>query len=240
MTTGEAPSRKNLFVTSLKDKASRQCGAVTLVTLFDVTDAATMAKISFWRYMAVNRKTLLAGFACALLVFSMLGCGQTNDLKSIQLTAALINNVVPTSQSGIYNLSGDGATIQLKATGVYSSGKTKDLTNMVTYSVIVDPNYTQTYTHQVLTTLLPPCQAPACPNPSAPPFTQGTVEYSPTGLITAVEPATCSWEQDGSGWFFQGAYQVTVSFEGITSQAIQIPVASEAGPFANGACGPTT
>jgi hypothetical protein len=197
-------------------------------------------RFSFGRYSAVNRKTLFAALACALLSFSMLGCGTTNHLQSMTLSVTKINGVVPTAQTGIYNLQGDAATMQLKATGTYSSGQTKDLTNMVTYSAIVDPNYTQTFTGGVLTTLLPPCQAPACPNPTGPPFTQGTVEYSPTGLITAVEPATCTWVQNGTGWFFQGAYQVTVSFEGITSQPIYIPVASEAGPGPNGECGPTS
>ncbi len=37
-----------------------------------------MRKISYWRYSAVNLKTLFAALACALLVFSMLGCGTSN------------------------------------------------------------------------------------------------------------------------------------------------------------------
>jgi hypothetical protein len=211
---------------------------MTLVTLPRVTDAATMRKISFWRYSAVNRKTLFAALVCALLVFSMLGCGATNHLQSIQLTASLINGVAPTGQTGIYNLAGDGDTIQLQATGTYTNSKTEDLTTAVTYTVIVDPNYTQTYTGAAL---LPPCQAPSCPMPtSGPPYTQGTVEYSQSGLITAVEPAVCTWVEQGTGWFFQGAYQVTASFKGITSQPVYIPVASESGPGENGQCGPTS
>ncbi len=183
----------------------------------------------------MNRKTLLTALACALLVFSMLGCGATNHLQSIQLTAALINGVAPSAQTGIYDLKGDGGTIQLTATGTDSNNKTTNLTNEVTYAVIVDPNYTKDYRGNAL---LPPCAAPSCPVPGAPPYTDGTVEYSPTGLITAVEPAACTWVPQGTGWFFQGAYQVTASFGGVTSQPIYIPVASSSGPGTNGQCGP--
>jgi hypothetical protein len=106
---------------------------VTLVTLPGVTDAATMRKISYWRYSAVNLKTLFAALACALLVFSVLGCGTTNHLQSITLTPA-------SGGSGLFNVKGIGG-IQSVATGNYSSGKTKDLTNVVTYSVVPDPNW---------------------------------------------------------------------------------------------------
>jgi len=91
-----------------------------------------MRKIPFWRYLAVTRKTLFAASICALLVFS-LGCGNTNKLQSITLTAALINGVAPTGQSGFVTLQGNGGTIQLLATGMYTNGKTKDLTGVVTY-----------------------------------------------------------------------------------------------------------
>ena len=64
-----------------------------------------MRKIPFWRYLAVTRKTLFAASICALLVFS-LGCGNTNKLQSITLTAALINGVAPTGQSGFVTLQG--------------------------------------------------------------------------------------------------------------------------------------
>jgi hypothetical protein len=191
----------------------------------------------------VKYKHIFAALGMAVLALSLVGCGafkgQTNDLKSITLTAVSINGSTPGSQTGIYNLEGDGGTIQLAATGVYSGGTSKDITSKVTFSVIVDPNYNQAYLHGTNTTLLPPCQAPNCPAGTAPNFTSGTVEYSSTGLITAVEPAVCTWVQQGTGWFFEGAYQVTVSFDGVTSQPVYIPVASEAGPWTNGACGPT-
>ncbi|MFZ0478794.1 MAG: hypothetical protein WAL71_06570 [Terriglobales bacterium] len=192
----------------------------------------------------MKRTNIFAALGCALLVFSLVGCGSTNKLQSITLTASLIDGVPPSTQTGIYNLNGDSSTIQLQAMGEYSNSKSVDLTNKVTYTVVVDPNYNQGYLHGVLGTLIPPCQAPSspsappCPDPSSPPFTSGTVEYSQTGLITAVEPAVCTWEQSGS--FFIGAYEVTASLDGVTSQPVIIPVASEAGPWAGGACGPTS
>jgi hypothetical protein len=189
---------------------------VTLVTLPGVTDAATMRKIFFWRYMAVNRKTLLPALACALLVFSMLGCGATNHLQSITLSVTSQNGVSLTSQSGVYTLLCDGGTLQLAATGNYNNGKTKDLTNQVAFTMIVDPNYSvDAYNH---------------PLPAPP----ATAQISTTGLITAVEPATCTWVDPvpapgTASWFFMGAYQVTASLDGVTSQPAYIPVASQAG-----------
>jgi len=179
----------------------------------------------------VNRKTLLTASACALLVFSMLGCGTTNKLQSIQLQARLINGVTPSSQSGFVTLQGNGATIQLQAIGTYTSTKTQDLTNQVTYTVSVDPNYTK---DAFGNTLLPPCKSPSCPIPADPPYTSGTVEYNQTGLITAVEPATCTFVNNNGTFAYVGDYEVTVSFGGITSQPVYIPVASSTGP--SGSC----
>ncbi len=184
-----------------------------------------MLKISFWRYMAVNRKTLLAALVGAMLVFSMLGCGATNKLQSITLNAALINGVAPTGQAGFFTLQGNGGTIQLQAVGNYSNSKTKDITNQVTYNVIVDPDHSvDAYGNNLPAPCVAPCQVSG----------QGTVEYSPTGLITAVEFATCTWVDiaplgDAASWFYSGAYEVTATFDGITSQPAYIPVASAAG-----------
>jgi hypothetical protein len=201
-----------------------------------------MRKISYWRYSAVTRKTLFAALACALLVFSMLGCGTTNKLQSITLGASLVNGAPVTTQAGFFSLQGNGGTIQLQAIGKYSDGKTKDLTRVVTYSVIVDPLYNVDAFGNVL---LPPCQPPQCPSPSAPPYTAGTVEFDATGLITAIDPATCTWVDTSSdptkpSWFYVGAYAATVTFGGVTSQPLYIPVASSGGAVTvgnpNGVC----
>jgi hypothetical protein len=148
----------------------------------------------------------------------MLGCGGlSNHLQSITLT-------VPGGtalQGGVYNLKGAGSTMQLKATGNYSDSKTKDLSHVVTWNLIVDPS------HGV--------DAFDVPLPAAP----QTIEVSATGLVTAVEPATCTWidvaplDQNGKPqdpvWLFVGAYQITATFQGVTSQPIYIPIASSGG-----------
>jgi hypothetical protein len=232
---------------TLPDVVLGPCSPVTLVTLSDVTDAATMRKISFGRYLAVNRKTLFLAFVCALLVFSMLGCGQTNKLQSIQLTAKLINGATTTTQAGTVTLSGLGGTIQLQAVGTYTNKKTKDLSNEVTYTVVVDPVYNSDGAGGVL---LPPCQAPSCPAPAGGPFTSGTVEFNSTGLITAVDPAECTWVNSAPSssttpaWSYVGDYEVTASFEGVTSQPFYIPIGSAVGVVSlsnqSGNCGPTS
>jgi len=162
----------------------------------------------------VTLKILFAALACALLVFSMLGCGTTNHLQSITLTPAH-------GGSGLFNVKGIGGTLQLVATGNYSSGKTKDLTNVVTYSVVPDPS------GQIV--------------PPAPP---STVTMSPTGLMTAVEPAICLWTDTNPDltkpptWALTGDYIVTASFQGVTSQQTFVAVASATGNGPGGACGP--
>jgi hypothetical protein len=214
----------------------------------------------------VKCQQILAALVLAIVSLSLIGCGavkgQTSDLKSITLGVSLVNGIAPATQSGFFTLEGNGGTIQLQATGEYSGGTTKDITHVVTYNVIVDPNYTQ---DAYGNTLVPPCTPPSCPVPaSGPPYTSGTVEYSPTGLIAAVEPATCTWVdiaplQNGTvqppSWFYNGDYVVTVTYQGITSNPIYIPVASSSGnqyyPWQNdgnsayennptGACGPST
>ncbi len=179
----------------------------------------------------MRRTNIFAALACALLAIGLLGCGATNNLQSITLNVTLVNGVAPTGQSGFVNLQGNGGTIQLQAMGNYSGSKSKDLTKAVTFTVVVDPEHN---VDAFGNTLLPPCQAPSCPAPANPPYTQGTVEYSPTGLITAVEPATCTWIDTSSdptkpSWFYVGDYVVTATYKGVTSQPVYIPVASSGG-----------
>src|ERR1700704_2359147 len=102
------------------DRGLRPRGSVTLVTLPGMTDAATMRKISFWRYSAVKRKTLFAALACALLVFSMLGCGTTNHLQSITLS---VSNTNPNAGNGF--TVHPGVPVQMYTWGTYSSGNQK-------------------------------------------------------------------------------------------------------------------
>ncbi len=196
----------------------------------------------------MNRKTLFIMLACALLALTTIGCGAfqgtTNHFQSITLDVSLINGVAPTGQSGFVTLVGNGGTIQLQPIGNYSSGGTKDLTTVATYTVIVDPVHNVDAFGNIL---LPPCQTP-CQTAG-----EGTVEYSVTGLITAVEPATCTWvdidpDPKEPSWFYTGDYEVTATYDGITSQPVYIPVASSAGNQyyddvennPSGACGPSS
>lgn len=164
----------------------------------------------------MKRKPFFAALLCALLATSLLGCGGSNKLQSITLSIG--------GGSGLFNLVGIGGTLQLKATGTYGSAKTKDLTNKVTYTVV--PDGTDSGGGAL----------------SSPPL---TVTMSPTGLMTAVDPATCTWinlEPDPAkppAWALTGSYKVTATFDGITSQPVFVGVASAAGPPPTGECGPS-
>jgi hypothetical protein len=168
-------------------------------------------------------------------------------LKSIQLTATNFNGVPISTQSGFVNLQGQGSTIQLAATGTYSGGTSQDLTKKVTYNVVVDPNNSSDGNGG---TLLPPCQSPTCPAGTSPNFTSGTLEYSSTGLLTAVDPAQCTWVNSSvapsttPSWSYVGDYMVTATFDGVTSQPFFVPIGSAVGVTSvsntSGACGPTT
>ncbi len=182
----------------------------------------------------MKRKTLIAALGCALLAISLLGCGGSNKLQSITLS-------IGNTSAGFFNLQGIGGTLQLQATGNYSNSKTHDLTNVVTYTIIVDPiNNVDAFNNPLL----------AAPQ---------TVKLSPTGLLTAVDPATCTWidmEPDSTkspSWLLSGDYEITATFGGITSQPIFVGVASSGGnpdnifvnpPLINnnpkGLCGPTS
>jgi hypothetical protein len=156
----------------------------------------------------VNRKTFIAALGCALLATSLLGCGGSNKLQSITLSIG--------GQGGTFNLIGIGGILQLQATGNYSSTKTHDLTNVVTYTIVVDPvNNVDAFGN----TLLPPPQ---------------TITLSPTGLLTAVDPATCTWvdvsaDPTKPAWFISGDYMITATFQGVTSQPVFVAIASSAG-----------
>jgi hypothetical protein len=193
-----------------------------------MTDAATMRKISYWRYSAVKRKTLFAALACALLVFSMLGCGTTNHLQSVQLSTSNTAEV----PMGTLEVKGVGGTLQLYAWGNYSSGAKKLLNNVnVTYKIAITPG-SAAWTG----TLGDPNASPA-----------QTLELSPNGLLTAVSPFACTFINDATtgttpAWALLGTYSVTAVYSGLTSPPAFVAVASEVGVVSasnpTGACGP--
>jgi hypothetical protein len=199
---------------------------VTLVTLPGVTDAATIPKISLWRYSAVNRKTLFAALACALLVFSMLGCGTTNDLKSIQLSPSNTSESAP----GTLDLQGEGGTLQVYAWGNYSNGSAKLLGGGgITYQIAITPGSVDQFNDPL----------PAPPQ---------TVLLSPSGLLTAVTPFICTWQNGATppatapAWGLSGSYSVTATYGSFVSPPVYVAVASQAGVYSTtnptSECGP--
>jgi len=180
----------------------------------------------------VRRKAISASLA-GLLILSLLGCGTSNHLQSITLVVTEMNGQPVKTQTGFYDLLGLGGTVQFAVLGNYSSGKQHDLTTVSKFTMIVDPD------------------APFAIDGSGgfynlpdPPL---TAQISTTGLVTAVEPAACSWlnsnpDGDKPAWAYVGDYKVTASFQGLTSQPIYLPLASAAGIVSNsnptGACGP--
>jgi hypothetical protein len=187
-----------------------------------------MRKISYWRYSAVNLKTLFAALACALLVFSMLGCGTTNHLQSVQLSTSNTSEV----PMGTLEVKGVGGTLQLYAWGNYSSGTHTLLNNVnVVYKIAITPG-SKAWTG----TLGDPNANPA-----------QTLQLSPNGLLTAVTPFACTFVNTATtgttpAWAIDGTYSVTATYKGLTSPAAFVVVASEAGVFSasnpNSACGP--
>jgi hypothetical protein len=165
----------------------------------------------------VKRTILLTAFL-SLIAICLTSCGTAYNLRTVQLTA-------PST-----NLQGIGGIIQLQVMGTYTYGPNKDLTFLpgVTYTIIVDPDQPNSPNGPLL----------------APPQ---TVTVSTTGLVTAVEPAVCTWEEVGTptqaAWAIMGDYKITATYRGVTSQPVYIAVASAAGPSGppgNGACGPST
>jgi hypothetical protein len=174
----------------------------------------------------VNRKTLFAALACALLVFSMLGCGTTNDLKSIQLSTSNTAESAP----GTLDLVGEGGTLQVYAWGNYSNGSAKLLGGSgIAYQVVVTPDsFDQN----------------GFPLPTPP----QTVLLTSTGLLTAVQPFVCTWVNSAQppltapAWGLSGSYSVTATYGGFTSPPVYVAVASQEGQSNStnptGECGP--
>jgi len=76
-----------------------------------------------------------------------------------------------------------------------------------------------------------------------------TVELSTNGLVTAVVPFICTWQNSAvppattPAWGLSGSYSVTATTQGMTSPPVFVAVASQAGINTNGTnptaeCGP--
>jgi hypothetical protein len=180
--------------------------------------------------LAVNRTTLFAALACALLVFSMLGCGTTRDLQSIQLSTSNTAESAP----GTLDLAGEGGTLQLYTWGNYSNGKNQLLSGAITYKISITPGS---------------FDENGDPLPTPP----NSVELSAnSGLLTAVTPFICTWINTAPtnatppvtspAWALGGSYSITTTTQGMTSPPVFVAVASAAGITSTsnptGECGP--
>ena len=165
----------------------------------------------------MNYKHILAAVLGAATLLVSSGCGTSDKLTSLTITQKNSS-----SSSGFMNLQGIGGTVQLVVTANYTSGKTVDETNWATYTV----NPERTLDNNI--TPLP-----------APPL---GMTISPTGMLTAVDPAICTWINLGSddtpAWFLSGDYMITATYKGIVSQPVFVGVASSSGNGPSGSCGP--
>ena len=160
----------------------------------------------------MKRTIFLIAFV-SLLGMICLGCGSAS-LRTIELTAP---------STIVYGI---GGTLQLKATGFYSYGPARDLTDKVTYTLVVSP-------------------APNDLDASGNLLTTASIQLDRNGFITAVNPGVCTFQDVGTAttavWALSGTYEVTAAYRGITSQPFYVAMASAvgaAGPPANGQCGP--
>ena len=171
----------------------------------------------------MKRTILLATLFVAALFILVPGCGDPaiGTLESITLTAVTSNKAV--------EVKGEGGTLQLVATGNYSTHATKDLTPHVTYTATANGTDES----------LAPLPATSAANPQ-------TISISPTGLVTAIPPFVCTFHNDGTtttpSWVLYGSYGIVATFGNIASQPVYVAVASAAGEAPpspdNGACGP--
>jgi hypothetical protein len=178
----------------------------------------------------VKRINILATLVAVLFLSS--GCGTSDYLQSVQLTAT------GGSSGGFFNLSGQDGTLQLRATAVYHSGKGVNVTSSVTYTVTPIG---------CLSSGTPPPGNP-CGGP-VPAYGPQSVPINASGLMTAVG-SLCTWIDLPSGsppvlptppqynWLYTGYYSVVANYRNMQSQPVAIGVGSAAGNAPDGSCGP--
>jgi hypothetical protein len=167
------------------------------------------------------RTAVLVAFIVGVAALQ-LGCGEPaiGTLKTITLSSASTN------------LAGEGGTVQLSATGNYSTGAKSDLSNRVAFDITpvgADDNGRA----------LPKAVTSTCDMAQG----CGTVTLNLTGLVTAVPPFVCSWvDTNPSGtasWFISGSYKIVATYHGVSSQPVFVTLASAASSTnPKGNCGP--
>ena len=165
------------------------------------------------------KRTKILATLLGLISLLTSSCGSGDKVASVSVK-------VVGAGTGTINLAGLGGTLQLQVLANYTSGKWIDETNYATYTVTPEGFDDNT--------------GAALP---APPL---TLTINPTGMITAVDPAVCTWFSTTSdpstpGWAYVGDYKIVATYRGFTSNPVFIPLASAASnqPGLKGQCGPT-
>ena len=184
----------------------------------------------------MKRKTLLTALACALLVFSMMGCGTTNNLQSVQLSGSNVSE----GSTGTISIGVNGSVVgpvQLYVWANYSNGKAVLLNGeSVVYAMAVTTDNPDA---------VDPSTGALYPLPDPP----QTLELSATGLLTAVSPSACTWFNSAvppatsPAWSMVGSYSVTATYKGMVTPPLFVAVASAPGVYnattnPTGECGP--
>jgi hypothetical protein len=180
------------------------------------------------RYFPVKRISLILALLVAAVPLLTTSCGTSDYVQSLTVTS---NGA---SSGGFYNLVGVDGTLQLVVTANYHSGKTIEVTNSATWSMVptgvisytADPNY-------------PVGSLPPEPGPN-------TVTMSPTGLMTGIA-GICTWTDllDSKGvaqtppaWAYTGYYQVTATYRNFQSQPVGVGMGIAESNSPTGGCGP--
>lgn len=176
------------------------------------------------RIFPVKRTLFFATLILSAVAVLTTSCGTGDKIGSVSMTVA--------GQTGTVDLKGLGGTLQLQVTANYTSGKQIDQTNFAVYTVTAEGYY------------LDYSSSPTG-NPVAMPAPPLTMTINSTGMITAVDPAVCSWYSTTGliatpGWAYTGDYKIQATYRGFTSNPVFIPLASAANGQANmqGQCGP--
>jgi hypothetical protein len=164
----------------------------------------------------VRRTNIFAALACALLVFSLLGCGTTNHLQSITLS---VSNTNPNAGTGFTLYA--GLPVQMYTWGNYSSGK----------QVLLYGNH---LAYQIASTPFGFAETGTFGDPNATP--PQTVQLSADGQLTPITPPACSFVDVSTGTApppaFQttGWYVVTATYLGMTTPPGAVYMATEGLP----------
>jgi len=175
----------------------------------------------------VKRTLFFATLLLSAVALLTTSCGTGDKINSVSMTVG--------GQTGTVNLVGLGGTLQLQVLANYTSGKWVDETQYATYTVSAE-GFIQNWDssgNPTTTSALP-----------APPL---TLTVNASGLITAVDPAICTWVSatgttGNTGWAYTGDYKIVATYRGFSSNPVFIPLASAASGQAGveGQCGPTS